>query len=423
VDQFVESLSGMDAAGVGAGLADALIGAFVDPMKAAELLGDMLLLGVQKMGNELIYQVQYWSSVLLNTLNTVGVQIIPMLGSNMLGAFTMAVGGLGEMLLNTIANALKGLEPIAGMFGLSSELQTAITTLEGLAASSHKLMVEGAATIENSANTFRVAFASAQSSSTVVRQDFTGAEASAEKIKQDFAALQQLGKDAVAAFDIDTSDLAESRTTTGTSVDPLMNILINENIVNQQAQGGAGGGAAPKTKTQAQLEAEAKANLALIAGAGPTQMIGPSFSAQKSLDIMQEMKVLEAQGKTGTAEYESLLRSLNTNINIASGAALTSADKDAAWQWAMQNMNEDWAAGISTSELELMAAEDILRRKQEAAGISDLIKDSEQKKENEQQKAGGPKPEQQRQTVQSIAQQLLTLMQRVEPKIPQHILA
>ena len=64
VEAFTSRLAGFDAASIGAGLADALVGAFNEPMKAAELLGEALLFGVKMMGNELIFQAQYWSEIL-----------------------------------------------------------------------------------------------------------------------------------------------------------------------------------------------------------------------------------------------------------------------------------------------------------------------------------------------------------------------
>ena len=84
-------------------------------------------------------------------------------------------------------------------------------------------------------------------------------------------------------------------------------------------------------------------------------------------------------------------------------------------------MNEDWASDMSYDDLVDLALEDIQNTKREEAGLPPT---SDQKtKQNEQTKdAGKDKPTQQ-QSMQSMVSSLLQLLQKIEPKVPQHIMS
>lgn len=401
VEAFTGKLAGVDAASIGAGLADALIGAFVDPMKAAELLGEVLVLGVKTMGNELVFQARYWSEILFSTFSIIGSEIIPIIGNNMTGAFAMAAGSLGVAIAGI-------LEPFASMLGIDS--------LQDLATASQELIEQGAAKIADSSNAFASAFEAAKASSTVIQEDIFGAEGSSAKIAADFASLQKSAKDAIA--ELANPIQISQGTVFSQSGTELLDAITADDAKKKVSQtpitvstGGGGG------KTVAQIQAEQMKQLGLVAGANATQAVGQSFSAQKAIDLQKELDTMAALGKTDTAEYAAKQQSLQVNKDIVAGIALTSEDQIAAASWAF----DQFFAGSTESmaDLQTMAEENILERKREG----DISAADAQKDKAKGAGAGGGAAKEKQQSMMSLVQQLIGLVQKIEPKIPQHIMS
>jgi hypothetical protein len=398
VNAFTNRLAGLDAASIGAGLADALVGAFAQPMKAAGLMSDVLILGAKNFGNELIFQARYWSDVLLNTFSIISGDIIPMLGNNMTGAFAMAAGTFGRAIADVLA-------PLADLLGLDfiNELRTG----------SEDLMVQGAAKIAESANAFQSAMAEAQKNSTIIREDFFGVEGSSAKIQQDWESIQKSGKqlvDDLSSAEVSQRALAESRTMSGTTTDPLVSLLINENLVKQEPVDVA----VTKAKTAAQIQAELNKQLSLIAGVSSTQVIGQSASAQRAIDKQKELDQLVAMGKGDSALAESLRASIQRNTDIALGDVLTSADRELAHQQALDDYFSDTTQ--SFSELEQQAQAEILAQKRGDTGTIEA-----QKAKAEAAGAGGKAAPPVSLT--SIVNSIQSILQKIEPKIPTHIMS
>jgi hypothetical protein len=393
VEAFTKKLSGIDAAGLGAGLADALVAAFAQPMKAADLMGDLFLVGAKRMGNELVFQAQYWADTILKTLGIVGSEIIPMLGDTMTGAFAVSVGLFGKSLAAV-------LEPVADFFGADF--------VKGLKEGSEDLMVQGFAKITDSANAFQSAMAEAQKHSTVVRQDIFGAEESSDKIKANFAELKESTKAAVDILNtsvFSSSEMAASRTTTGVGVDPLTNILINENLVKQEPEGKEVKG---KTITQAQV-------LQTIGGANLTQVIGMNASARRAQDLQKQIDLLTAEGKVGTPQWAAAQNALSRNLDVAFGNNLTSAEQDQARQLARDQWFTDTSQSLA--DLEKGAMEEMKLAKQ--ANDPEAVKEQRAKAQaaGAGGKAGAPEM-----SIRSIVQAIQSILQKIEPKIPQHIM-
>ncbi|HEY5704656.1 MAG TPA: hypothetical protein VIS96_03685 [Terrimicrobiaceae bacterium] len=409
LEKFTGKLSGFDAASIGAGLANALVGAFIDPMKAAGILGDTLLLGVKLMGNELIFQVQHWGEIMFRTFSVLGSDIIPMLGNNMLGALQIAAGGFGQAMFSVIGDLLPALEPIANFLGFGDRIQSAIAAISDLSAVAESLMVDGASKIAESANTFASAFESAKQHSTTVRQDFFGAEEASSKIAEDFASLQQKAKDAVREFaGLPQSEIDAFEPVQKAEADMMSEAL--KEVSQAPILVSPGGG-----MTAAQQQAAINKQLGILAGANTQQAVGQSASAQRALELQKQLDVLEARGKSDTAEANAIRQSIQTHTDIATGAVLTAEDREAASQWARENLNE---VEGSFTELEKMAQQDILDRKRDAASPD------AQKDKASQAGAGSSGGSQAKgASIQSIAQAVLQILQKIEPKIPQHVMS
>jgi hypothetical protein len=419
VNAFVEKLSSLDAAGIGATLADALVGAFVQPMKAAELLGDVLLVGVKVAGNELIYGIQLATDGLFKAFQILGTQTIPMLGQIMLGSLEIAAGSFGVALYEVIAGFIEALRPIAQQLGFEEVLDNYATTVGIIVATYKGEIADGTERIAGSADRFSEAWKQAMASSTAVRQDYTGATAATEKMKSDFAAMAASGKEAVEGFGADSSDMAEGRTTTGTDVDPLTQILIDENKA-RATQESAVNKNTTAVQTLTQAISKMNQNLGAIAGIDPNQAIGQSASAQRAQSLQQRLKEMELQGKEGTQQYSDTLKAYQNSLRGAFGVDLDAADRDAATQWARENLNKPGYEDKTFTELEGMAQENILDRKAQNAGVKDILDDLKNKQQESENKTGpeADKAKEQKQTPQSIASALLALMQRIEPRIP-----
>ncbi len=395
VNVFVSKLAGLDAASIGAGLADALVGAFAQPMKAAELLGDIFVLGAKSLGNELVFQARYWSEILFNTFSTISEDLIPIIGNNMTGAFAMAAGALGKAVADV-------LEPVADMLGLDF--------IKDLKSGSEDLMVQGAAKITESANAFQSAMAEAQKNSTVIREDFFGVEGSSAKIKGDFVAIQESAKDAIDRLSVEIGPLApqagaeitdEDRKRVQAKLDALNKV---DQVVHDETE--------KKGKTAAQLQAELNKQLGLIAGAGTTQLIGQSASARKAIADQKELDTLIAMGKGDTAKAKSLEASIQRSTDRALGDFLTSSDIELAHQQAVDDIFGGSAESLL--DLEKQHQADILAGKKGDAGTA-----AAEKAKADAAGAGGKAPPV---NLSSIVQSIQMILQKIEPKIPQRIM-
>jgi hypothetical protein len=405
LDAFTSRLAGLDAAGLGATLARSLVGAFVDPMQAVQALGGALVVAAKSLGNELIFQVRYWAEMMSNTFSSLGTQIIPMLGTNMLGAFEIAAGGFGTALLGVIESALQALQPIANMLGFGDQLNSGLQGIQALQEASMKLMSDGSTRIESSADKFKQAFIEAQAKSTVIREDFLGVATDVEKTKLLMEGVQQAAEGAAKALNPDSSELAEGRTTTGDSIDPAMLLLSNENIVKQNSI------LSEETKKNTEALKTMNQKLSVLADSNPDQLIGKSASAREVESLDQQIKQLQAEG--GDPERLKRLQALRaTHANIALGIATTESDREAARDYARENLAD---SDKSYDQLYNEALNDIENRKREQAGLPP--KDAEAAKK-QAEATTKPEEEESKQTPKSIAQELLKLFQKIEPRIP-----
>jgi hypothetical protein len=400
LDAFTNRLAGMDAAGLGAQLGRSLVGAFNDPMLAVQALGGALAIAAKSLGNELIFQVRYWGELMSNTFGALGLQIIPMLGNNMLGALEMAAGGFGIALLAVIETALQALQPIANMLGFGDQLNSGLQGIQALQVEATRLMTDGSARIEASANTFRQAFMDAQANSTVIREDFLGVALDVEKTKLLMEGVQEAAEGAAAALNPDSSDTANSRTQHGDSVDPAMLILSNENIVKQNSI------LAEESKKNTEALRALKQQLAILADMNEDQLIGESASARRAQELDNQIKQLEASG--GDPERIARLKALRDKHEaIATGRAPSSADREAAREWALDHMNDPENKGKSFDELYNEALDNLTGKGQKPE--DDKKQESETPKEEEEKKP---------QTILSVLQSFLKTLDKIEPRIP-----
>ena len=401
LEAFTGKLSGVDAASIGAGLAQSLVGAFTNPMKAAELLSQSLVLGAKVMGNELVYQIQYWSQLMFNTFGEIGTHIIPMLGNNMRGAFELAVASFGTILVDVISGALESMRGIADVLGFGDELDVAIAKVQGVHDTLNTVMANGAARLEESANSFAGAFERAQANSTVVRQDFFGAAEAAQGIEEAFAALKN-------PFEFDSAEAAEGRTTTGSDTTLLDTIQAIDGVKEATEEFGTTAASAGSTVSSA--VAAINSQLSLLAGLNPDQLIGPSASARKADDIDQQINGLVAQGEDpNSSRIQNLRDQRDRHRNIASGLGPSEADKEAARDYARDNLAD---SDKSFDKLYQEALDDIEKRKREEKGLPP--KDEQDKKKDEDEKT----PEEDKSKPKSAIDKVLQLLERIEPRIP-----
>ena len=405
VEKVLDSLSTMDAAGFGQGLSEFLLGAFQSPLKVIELCAESMRFAAQTMGNELIAAFDYANQFL----------------AAMFGATATSI----EDLLDPFLTVLKFTSPTLAAALMGS--------LEGISGIADK--------IEN-------AFAEAASHATYVRKDYLGAQESSERIKvitseiredgRNFANSMQESQDKTAQMLKDIRDFEPVQVTTfPTIANDQTGLLLpgdrnpNGNIPLSSAQSGtelldsviaedkAKFGIDPekeKIVSASQLQAQQNQMLSLIAGTSSTQAIGQSASARKAQDLQKELDTMAALGKADTAEFSAKQQSLQTNLDIAFGNTLTSADKDTAHQMAVEAYFKD--STQSMTELENQFEADILEQKR----ANDPAAAQEQRKKAEEAGAGGgakDKP----QSMMSLVQQLIGLVQKIEPKIPQHIMS
>lgn len=406
LDAFTGKLAGLDAAGLGAQLAKSLVGAFMDPMQAVAALGGALVIAAKSFGNELIFQVQYWSELLFNTFSGIGLEIIPILGNNMLGAFEMAVGGFGVALLEVIDTALQALQPLAKMLGLGDTLDLGRMNIVVLQEEAMKLMADGSARIESSADKFKQAFIEAQGKSTVIREDFLNVALDVEKTKLLMEGVQQAAEGAAAALNPDSSDLAESRTTTGDSVDPAMLLLSNENIVKQNSI------LAEEARKNTEALKEMNSKLGILAKLDPNQAIGQSASAREAQETQELIDQLKASGTADPERIASLEQLRDRQRERALGIDPTEADKEAARDYARDLLAD---SDKSFDKLYQEALDDIERRKREKAGLPPK---SEEDKKKQGEDADKTEEEKKPASILGVLQNFLKTLDKIEPRIP-----
>jgi hypothetical protein len=419
LEMFTSKLAGVDAASIGAGMAQALVGAFVQPMAAAELLGQTLLLGVKQMGNEFVYQVNYWSQLMLNTFAALGSSTIPMLGENMRGAFEMAVASFGTVLVSTISGALESLRSVAGFLGFGDELDVAITKVQAVQETLDSVMAEGAARISESAGTFGEAFEIAKANSTVIREDIFGANTLADEIAGKFSSLQTYAKAAMDEFRTGESlfsptggSIAEFGGGSVFGEDGVELYSETAAALDRMSTSTAGLGDSAKNAGAAVAAAVAALNqqISTLAGLNPNQAVGQSASAREVQSIQEQIKALEAAGKPVP---DSLRARLQLHQDIATGVNATAADKEEAHQRALDEWFKD--PSQSLQDLENQALKDILAEKGKTPG--------ETPEEKAKQEEAGKKEEDKPKTIQSVADAMLKLLQKIEPRIPTYNLA
>jgi hypothetical protein len=399
LNMFTEKLAGIDAAGLGAQLAQALVGAFANPMAMVQVLGGQLVIAAKSFGNELIFQVQYWSELMFNTFKSIGISIIPMLGNNMLGAFEMAAGGFGMALYDVIETALVALKPIAEMLGLGNVLDSQVAVVQAMQQGAMDLMADGSARIADSADKFRTAFVDAQDKSTVIRQDFSGVATDMEKVKLLTEGMVEDGKAFADALGIDSSDLAESRTTTGDSVDPAMQLLINEKLVETQSV------LAAETKKNTDALKALNAQISTLAGINPNQAIGESADARRVQELDEEIKNLEAAGEDPNSDrMQSLQRAREKAIDRMQGNAPTADQMDAARDAAM----DEFIKGDNKKTYQELLDE----------ALDEIMGDPAAKDQEDKQKEQEAAEEEAKKKPESLLSELLNLLRKIEPRIP-----
>jgi len=121
--------------------------------------------------------------------------------------------------------------------------------------------------------------------------------------------------------------------------------------------------------------------------------------------------------------YQQLVRQYNQSLLSALGLTPDVSQTLAAEDWARQNINNPLFKDKTFDELVKMAEDDLINEEAARRGLDDLLKEQQQKLQ-EQTQDGGPKKEEQKpQTPMSIMQSLLQLMQKIEPRIPVENLA
>jgi hypothetical protein len=183
------------------------------------------------------------------------------------------------------------------------------------------------------------------------------------------------------------------------------------NKVDQEAHGTT---TTTKAKTASQLQAELNKQLSTIAGANTSQLIGQSASAQKALDKQKELDELVAMGKGDSALAQSLRNTIDRNTDIALGDVLTSSDKEMAHQQALEDYFGDTTQ--SMSELEKQYQDEILAQKKGDRGTTEA-----QKAKADAAGAGGKTAPPV--SLQAICQAIQNTLQKIEPKIPTHVMA
>lgn len=418
IELFTSKLSGVDAASIGASLADTLVGAFANPMKAAELLGDAILLGAMNYGNLLIDSADYFGRLMNNTFTALGVSIPEIANGLIQGA-----EGFGTVLLSVISDGLEGMKGFTALFSslgivLGPAFDVAIGAVagakEGLGVLANEAMDAAAKTGAGVVD----AFTNAYNQTEFIKHNFFETQGVSAQIAEDWAAVEKSGKELVAV--LANPIQAAQGTTISQSGTELLDAINAENAKTQVNQ-------TPTIiststgKTQAQLDAELKKQLGIIAGASSTQAIGQSASAQRAIDQQKQLDQLVALGKGDSAEAAALATSIFQNQQIAFGNVLTPSDVEAAHQLALDAYFKDTSQSITDLESKYQA--DILEQKM-ANDPTSAARDAKTQmdKAKEAGAGAGGSAKQQPESVMSIANSVLQILQKIEPKIPQHIM-
>jgi hypothetical protein len=170
------------------------------------------------------------------------------------------------------------------------------------------------------------------------------------------------------------------------------------------------------TKTAAQIAAEVNKNLGLIAGANPNQAIGPSQQAAQAQSLKQKLDTMSALGQTGTPEYAQALAQWETSMMNAFNIPLTPMEQEQARSMAFDEYAKDPSANFD--KLVDKYEKQLIDQKMEDTGLKDLFEEQNRKMQEEQDKKAPSEEDKKKETPQSILQQLITLMQKIEPRIP-----
>lgn len=414
VEAFTKKFAEIDAAAIGAGIADILVGAFANPMKAAELLGDALLLGAQNYGNLLFSTADYFGQLIGNTIEALGISI-PLIGQGLIEGAT----GFGSVLLSVFSDGLAAMQGISALFSsvgivVGPAFEAAISVIDSAKANLGSLASDALESAASAGSKVMDAFASAYENTQFIKQDFFGASETSAKIAEDFASLKQSARDAVSSL-TPVGPLAPQSGAEVTDADRAAiaaRLEADRKVIQTPVTASTGGGG----KTAAQIAADQKRALSLIAGATSTQAIGQSASAIRAQELQKQLDTLAALGKEDTSEFAAIQRSLQTHTDIAFGNLLTAQDKEAARSWAFDQYTKDTSQ--SMLDLQAQAEQNILEQKR----AGDTKATDAQKAKAAEAGAGGGKAAQQPMTMQSIANSVLQILQKIEPKIPQHIM-
>lgn len=420
VEKFTNKLAGADAASIGAGLAQALVGAFVNPMKAAELLVEILQLGAAKMGNTMANAAYNFGFDLGETFTALGTKVGPLLASAIGGGLDAAAQKFVSLMLGGIANAFTAFSNIPGLDHLAN-------VAGNLRAESQKWS-EGAgasfASAKEAVKEIQDTFKDVSSKSSNVELDFYNAKGSVQDIKDKFASLQGDAKAAMNEFSGLGLGSAPPTLGEGDHLTAKQRAELDgaDKVKQHNVMSGGGGGGG---KTQAQQDAIVKQQLALLSGLSPNQLIGSSASAQKAMDLIKDIEVATLKGKSTDSMYKSLQR----NLDIAFGAALTPGEVDAATQWARKNLNNPNMGDLSFTQLEKLAQDNMLQRNRQDAGIDDFLKDQQTKQQEKAStagaggKAGGGGSASPMATLEKIAGDIRDYLKNtLDPKVPQQVM-
>jgi hypothetical protein len=262
--------------------------------------------------------------------------------------------------------------------------------------------------------------AEAQRNSTVIREDIFGVEGSSAKIQASWEDIKNSGKELMDRLNVDVGPLAPQSGAEVTDADRklVQDKLDALNKVDQEAHGTT---TTTKAKTAAQIQAELNKQLSTIAGANPRQFIGQSAAARSALEDQKKLEEMIALGKGDTAEARTLQNSLQRHIDTAAGIGLTSADQYAASSWAWQEYLKEGQTK-SLDELTDLAEQNILERKRQ----EDQLTKAEQAEKAKADAAGAGGPGGKTappMSLQAICQAIQNTLQKIEPKIPTHVMA
>ena len=329
---FTNALGGIDAAGWGQAamdtirnIADTLIGAFNNPLKAIEAWSLAYEAGYKSLGNGLVNAALTFTDFLMKSFETNLPSAITAYVKNGLVDSTLT---FSRYLVEALMTFSEGLSTLPGFEGMASKMFDALSSVnEGIIAQ----QLDNMGKTEAAAAKVVEEFGKAAEKTTVFKEDFFGAEESTNRMNEKFTELKESGKETRENFETTATNAGTTNNNIGGAANNSVAVANNFAIA-------AGNAAASEKAIDNARQSSAKAEESW------SKILGSVYEVEKSTlaaeaaltkgaremsnaDFSKGFKEAQQNLKDLGGEYEKLANSGAGIKTIASSLGLDSEDK------------------------------------------------------------------------------------------------